>query len=49
MQIVFMNLTKGMDLFDLGCNQKSYEDGVWRIKCKALIVGVTTDLLFSNS
>lgn len=42
----FMVLSKAMDLFSLGYEFPTYEQGVMRIKAKCLIIGVSTDLLF---
>ncbi|RMF76886.1 MAG: homoserine O-acetyltransferase [Acidobacteria bacterium] len=42
----YLYLSKAMDLFDLGDDAPSYEDGVARIHARSLLVGVTTDLLF---
>ncbi|MCU0229819.1 MAG: homoserine O-acetyltransferase [Acidobacteria bacterium] len=42
----FLYLSKAMDLFDLGQDAASYEDGIARIHARTLVVGVTTDLLF---
>ena len=35
-----------MDLFDLGAGQPSYAQGVSRVQCPSLIIGVRSDLLF---
>lgn len=42
----YLYLSKAMDDFDLGDRCPSYEDGVARIVCPCLLIGVTTDLLF---
>lgn len=42
----FLFLTKAMDLYSLGYEFSSYEEGVLRIKAKSLMVGVSTDMLF---
>jgi homoserine O-acetyltransferase len=42
----YLFISKAMDLFDLGDGAPSYDEGVARIRAHALIVGVTTDLLF---
>jgi len=42
----YLYISKAMDLFDLGEGMASFEEGVGRIKARALIVGVPTDLLF---
>ena len=42
----YLYISKAMDLFDLGEGFASFEDGVGRIKARALVVGVPTDLLF---
>eukprot|EP00026_Physarum_polycephalum_P004653 Phypoly_transcript_04675.p1 GENE.Phypoly_transcript_04675~~Phypoly_transcript_04675.p1 ORF type:complete len:451 (-),score=59.07 Phypoly_transcript_04675:82-1434(-) len=39
-------ISKAMDMFDMGLGQKSFEAGVGRIKCPALILGVQSDILF---
>ena len=45
----YLYISKAMDLFDLGQGMASFEEGVGRIKAKALVVGVPTDLLFPIS
>lgn len=35
-----------MDLFDMGHGQPSYEQGVARVQCPTLILGVQSDALF---
>ena len=45
----YLYVSKAMDLFDLGEGQPTYEEGVGRIRARALIVGVPTDLLFPIS
>lgn len=35
-----------MDLFDLGDGCPSYHEGVARVKCPTLIIGVQSDMLF---
>ncbi len=42
----YLYISKAMDLFDLGDGAASYDEGVARIRAHALVVGVTTDLLF---
>ena len=42
----FLFLSKAMDLYSLGWGFSSYREGVERIKCRSLIIGVTTDMLF---
>ncbi len=42
----YLYLSKAMDLWDLGEDAPSYEEGVARIRAHSLLVGVTTDLLF---
>ncbi|CAM2006137.1 homoserine O-acetyltransferase MetX [Acanthopleuribacter pedis] len=42
----FLFLTKAMDLYSLGYEFSSYEEGVLRIKAKSLMIGVSTDMLF---
>lgn len=42
----YLYISKAMDLFDLGDGMASFEEGVGRIKARALVVGVPTDLLF---
>ncbi len=42
----YLYLSKAMDLFDLGDDAASYEEGVTRIRARSLMIGVTTDLLF---
>ncbi|MDQ7088064.1 MAG: homoserine O-acetyltransferase [Acidobacteriota bacterium] len=42
----YLYLSKAMDDFDLGDGCPSYEEGVGRIACPCLLIGVTTDLLF---
>jgi homoserine O-acetyltransferase len=42
----FLFLTKAMDLYSLGYGFPIYEQGVARIRARALIVGVSTDMLF---
>jgi homoserine O-acetyltransferase len=42
----YLYISKAMDLFDLGDGAASFEEGVGRIRARALIVGVPTDLLF---
>lgn len=39
-------ISKAMDLFDLGEGAPSYEEGVARVKCPTLIMGVHSDVLF---
>lgn len=42
----YLYISKAMDLFDLGEGAASFEEGVKRIRARALVVGVPTDLLF---
>lgn len=42
----FLYLTKAMDYYSLGYGFPSYESGVLRIKARAMIIGVTSDMLF---
>jgi homoserine O-acetyltransferase len=42
----FMVLSKAMDLYSLGYDLPSFEEGVLRIRAKALMIGVSTDMLF---
>jgi len=42
----YLYISKAMDLFDLGDGHTTFEEGVGRIKARALVVGVPTDLLF---
>ncbi len=42
----YLYLSKAMDLFDLGEGAPSYEEGIARIRARALLIGVSTDLLF---
>jgi len=42
----YLYISKAMDLFDLGEGMGSFEEGVARIRARALVVGVPTDLLF---
>jgi len=42
----FLYLSKSMDLYSLGYGFPTYEDGVRRIQAPALIIGVSTDMLF---
>jgi homoserine O-acetyltransferase len=42
----YLYVSKAMDLFDLGDGAPSYDEGIARIRAHALVVGVTTDLLF---
>jgi homoserine O-acetyltransferase len=44
----YLYISKAMDLFDLGDGQPSYEEGVARVQCPALVIGVTTDILFPS-
>lgn len=39
-------ISKAMDTFDLGDGAESFEEGVARITCRTLIIGVQSDLLF---
>jgi homoserine O-acetyltransferase len=41
-------LSKAMDMHDLGEGCKSYEEGVARIKCPTLVMGVQSDVLFPS-
>jgi homoserine O-acetyltransferase len=42
----FLFLSRAMDLFSLGQGFSSYREGVERLEGKALIIGVTRDMLF---
>ena len=42
----YLVISKAMDLFDLGYEQPSYEQGVSRVRCPSLVIGVVSDLLF---
>jgi homoserine O-acetyltransferase len=42
----YLYISKAMDLFDLGAGQPSFEEGVARVRCPALVLGVTSDILF---
>lgn len=42
----YLYISKAMDLFDLGDGAESYEQGVARVAAHALVIGVTTDILF---
>lgn len=42
----YLYISKAMDLFDLADGAPGYEEGVARVRAHALVVGVTTDLLF---
>ena len=35
-----------MDMFDMGDGFESLEEGVARVKCPVLVLGVTSDILF---
>ncbi|XP_062515149.1 uncharacterized protein LOC134190685 isoform X2 [Corticium candelabrum] len=39
-------ISKAMDMFDMGFGYSSLQDGVARVKCPVLILGVQTDILF---
>jgi homoserine O-acetyltransferase len=42
----YLYISKAMDLFDLGDGMGSFDEGVGRIRARALVIGVPTDLLF---
>jgi len=42
----FLYLSKAMDLYSLGWGFSTYHQGVQRIKCRSLIIGVNSDILF---
>jgi homoserine O-acetyltransferase len=42
----YLVVSKAMDLFDLGLGQPSYDEGVARVRCPTLVVGVRSDILF---
>lgn len=42
----YLYLSKAMDLHDLGYGYRSYEEGVRRITCNLVMVGLSSDLLF---
>ncbi|MFN7975605.1 MAG: homoserine O-acetyltransferase [Acidobacteriota bacterium] len=44
----YLYVSKAMDLFDLGDGQPSYEEGVARVQCPALVIGVKSDILFPS-
>uniref|UniRef100_A0A0B7A6S9 AB hydrolase-1 domain-containing protein n=1 Tax=Arion vulgaris TaxID=1028688 RepID=A0A0B7A6S9_9EUPU len=39
-------ISKAMDMFDIGEGYDSLEDGLSRVKCPAMVIGVQTDMLF---
>lgn len=42
----FLVLSKAIDLYSLGYDLPSFEEGVLRIRAKAMMIGVSTDMLF---
>lgn len=42
----FLVLSKAMDLYSMGYDLPSFEEGVLRIQANALMIGVNTDMLF---
>lgn len=42
----YLVISKAMDLFDLGAGEESYAQGVSRVRCPTLVIGVRSDLLF---
>ena len=44
----FLLLSKAMDLYSLGYDLPSFEEGVLRIKARSLMIGVSTDMLFPH-
>lgn len=44
--INFLIPHKAMDMFDMGDGFESLEEGVARVRCPVLVLGVTSDILF---
>ena len=42
----FLSFHKAMDLFDMGEGYDSLQDGLTRVKCPVMVIGVQTDILF---
>lgn len=44
----YLHISKAMDLFDLSDGCASHEEGVARVKAPALVIGVSSDILFPS-